>query len=192
MVVGLTGPIGGGKSTVAGLLAERGAEVLDCDRLARQVTEPGRPALADIAARFGSAMIAADGTLDRAALARVVFRDPEELAALERIVHPRVTELVEAALTASPAAVKVVEAIKLIEAGYDSFCDQVWIVTAPAEVRIERLIARRGMAAVAVRERVAAQSDFADKLPLADRVLVNDGDQAALAGAVAEAWATLV
>ncbi len=192
MVLGLTGPIGGGKSTVAALLAERGAAVIDCDRLARQVTEPGRPALADIAKRFGSAMIAADGTLDRAALARVVFRDPDELAALERIVHPRVTELVEEALTASPAAVKVVEAIKLIEAGYDSFCDRVWIVTAPAEVRIERLIARRGMAAVAVRERVAAQSDFADKLPLADRVLVNDGDQAALERAVAEAWATLV
>lgn len=191
-VIGLTGPIAGGKSTVAALLAERGAEVIDCDRLARDAVAPGQPALDAILRRFGDALRLPDGNLDRAALGRLVFADPAALAALEAIVHPRVGELRDARLRASRAKVAVVEAIKLFEAGFAAECDTVWIVTAPTAVRLRRLVEQRSFDIVSAQQRMAAQGDFSRWLAQADEVLVNDGDPAHLSEVVAAAWSRWV
>lgn len=145
LLIGLTGPIGCGKSTVAGWLGELGAAVIDADGLARAVTGPGEPALAPIRDRFGGAVFAADGSLDRAALARVVFGDAVALADLEAIIHPAVRRRVVAAVDearAADAPFIVVEAIKLVEAGYAERCDEVWLVSCDPTEQRRRLEAR--------------------------------------------------
>lgn len=160
LLIGLTGPIGCGKSTVAGMLAEAGGRAIDADALARAVTGPGQPALAEIRARFGDSVFAAD-VLDRAALAAVVFADPAALGDLEAIVHPRVRLQVEADLAAALAdgvELVTVEAIKLIEGGLADRCDEVWIVDCPPAVQRARL-AGRGMSRADIERRLAAQGD---------------------------------
>jgi dephospho-CoA kinase len=176
--IGLTGPIGCGKSTVAGWLAARGAVVVDADLVARGVTAPGEPAHEAVLARFGDAVRGADGTLDRAALARLVFADAAALRDLEAIVHPavrpRILAAIEAADRAGAPAV-VVEAIKLLEGGLAALCDEVWLVTCDPEVQRARL-AGRGMAPADAERRIAAQGDLVERLrPHATRVLATDG-----------------
>ncbi len=195
--IGLTGPIGCGKSTVAGWLAARGAVVIDADAVARAVTAPGEPATEAILARFGDAVRDPHGALDRAALAGVVFADAAALADLEAIVHPAVRIRILAALAAADAAgvvAVVVEAIKLVEGGLADACDEVWLVTCrPAAQR--RRLAGRGLAREDAERRMALQGDLAERLrPRATRVLVTDGTPgqaerraaAALAAAVGE------
>jgi dephospho-CoA kinase len=177
--IGITGPIGCGKSTVARWLAQMGTAVVDADRLAREVTAPGEPALAAIAARFGERFIAPDGRLDRAALGRLVFADPAALRDLEAIVHPAVRPRIEAAVAAAEAAgapIIVIEAIKLVEAGYATACDEVWLVVCdPTEQR--RRLVERGDEPGAVDARIRAQADLAERLePAATRVLDTSGD----------------
>jgi len=161
VLIGLTGPIGCGKSTVAGMLGEIGGVVIDADDLAREATMPGTPALPEIRQRFGEAVFDADGGLDRAALARIVFADAAALADLERIVHPRVRSLVDARLdqaTRDRAPFAVVEAIKLVEGGLAEHCDEVWVVDcAPATQRAR--LAGRGAAADDIDRRLATQGD---------------------------------
>ena len=140
--IGITGPIGCGKSTVAGWLAARGAVTIDADAVARAVIEPGEPALALVFARFGEAVRASDGTLDRAALARIVFADPEALGDLEAIVHPAVRPRVLAAIAEAEAAgapAVVVEAIKLVEGGLAALCDETWLVKCTPDEQRTRL-----------------------------------------------------
>jgi len=177
-LIGLTGPIGCGKSTVARMLGRLGAAVVDADELARAATAPGEGTLGPIRARFGDAMFAADGSLDRAALARIVFADPVALADLEAIVHPRVRELVEAALeqaTESGVPFAVVEAIKLVEGGLADRCDEVWLIDCLEPVQRERLAAR-GMAPDDIERRIAAQSGLRERLlPRATRSLDTSG-----------------
>ncbi|HUG29268.1 MAG TPA: dephospho-CoA kinase [Candidatus Limnocylindria bacterium] len=147
--IGLTGPIGCGKSTVAGWLADLGARVIDADQVARGVTPPGSPGLAAVVEAFGDGILRADGTLDRAALARIVFADPVALRRLEAIIHPAVRppilEQIAGAEREGAVAV-VVEAIKLVDGGLAALCDEVWLITCePAEQRgrlIERARAR--------------------------------------------------
>ena len=176
--IGLTGPIGCGKSTVATWLAARGAVVVDADAVARAVTAPGGPAHDAILARFGDAVLAPDGTLDRAALARLVFADAAALGDLEAIVHPAVRPRILAALEAAdregtPAV--VIEAIKLVEGGLAALCDEVWLVTCTPEAQRARLAAR-GMAPADADGRIAAQGDLAGRLRVhATRVLATDG-----------------
>jgi len=176
--IGLTGPIGCGKSTVAGWLGQHGAAVVDADEIARAVTAPGEPAHEAILARFGDAVRAPDGTLDRASLARLVFADPAALADLEAIVHPvvrpRILEAIAAADAKGMPAV-VIEAIKLVEGGLAELCDEVWLVECgPAAQR--RRLAGRGMDAAEARRRIAAQGDLVERLrPRATRVLRTDG-----------------
>lgn len=186
--LGLTGLIAAGKSTVAELLAERGAEVIDCDQLAHEVTGPGTPGLAAIVERFGSAILTPEGALDRRAMAALVFSAPAELAALEAVVHPLVGQARLEQLAASTATVAVIEAIKLIEVGYHKQCDYLWVVTAAPEVRLARLLERRGMTRAEALRRFEAQGDDADKLALADVVIVNDGGLAELRRQVDRAW----
>jgi dephospho-CoA kinase len=176
--IGITGPIGCGKSTVAGWLAERGAVVIDADDEARAVTAPGEPAHAAILERFGDAVRGADGTLDRAALARLVFADPAALADLEAIVHPAVRPRIIAAIQAADAAgapAVAIEAIKLVEGGLAALCDEVWMVTCGRGAQRARLAAR-GVAQADAERRIASQGDLVERLRShAKRVLVTDG-----------------
>ena len=158
-VIGLTGPIGCGKSTVASILAGLGGTVIDADALARAVTAPGQPALAEIRARFGDAVYHADGSLDRAALGRVVFSDAAALADLEWIVHPGVRRLIVEALERATAVADpfvAIEAIKLVEGGLAEQCDEVWIVECAPEAQRARLLGR-GMTPADADARMAAQ-----------------------------------
>ena len=159
LLIGLTGPIGCGKSTVARILGDIGGTVIDADALARQATEPDRPTLPLIRERFGDQVFTADGALDRAALASVVFEDAQALVDLERIVHPEVRrslehELDEAAATETPFV--VIEAIKLVEGGLADRCDEVWLIECAAETQRARLIGR-GAAEEDADSRIAAQ-----------------------------------
>ena len=165
--IGLTGPIGCGKSTVAGWLAELGGRRIDLDLAAHLVTAPGSATLPAIRARFGDGVFDPGGALDRAALAAIVFRDPAALADLERIVHPfvrerLVQEVADASAEGSPFV--VIEAIKLVESGIAAACDVVWIVDCSPEMQRARL-AGRGVAAEDAERRIAAQgADLADRL----------------------------
>jgi dephospho-CoA kinase len=192
LVVGLTGGIGAGKSTVAGMLAARGAHVIDVDALGRTVIAPGGRATDAVVAEFGPGVRAADGGIDRAALAAIVFHDPEALARHLAIVHPAIDEEIRAALAALPSdAVAVLDMAVLAESrlGQGQYTTVV-VVEASAEVRVERAVAR-GMAADDVRARMANQATDADRRAIADVVLTNDGDRAALEDRVDAWWATL-
>ncbi|MGZ6314473.1 MAG: dephospho-CoA kinase [Candidatus Limnocylindrales bacterium] len=177
-LIGLIGPIGSGKSTVAGWLADRGAAVLDADRLTRDLMAPGAPLTEAVIARFGGEYRCYDGSLDRTALGRLVFADPDLLADLEAIVHPAVVRLMPDAIRAAdatrPVAI-VLEAIKLVEGGSATWCDEIWLVACDPEAQLARLVGR-GMSIADARQRIDAQET---SLPLwrsaATRVLNTDG-----------------
>lgn len=177
--IGLTGPIGCGKSTVARwLAAEPGIVVIDADLVARDVLAPGTPETAAVLERFGPAVRAEDGSLDRAALGRIVFADPAALAALEAVVHPGVRPRILAAITRAEGAgarAVVVEAIKLVEGGLAELCDEVWLVACESGVQLQRVVGR-GLDEGAARERIAAQGDLVGRIrPRATRVLETSG-----------------
>ncbi len=176
--IGLTGPIGCGKSTVAGWLAEVGAMVVDADDVARDVTAPGEPAVAEIAARFGGELVRADGSLDRAALARIVFADESLLRELEAIVHPALRPRLLAAVEAaeeSGVAIVAIEAIKLVEGGLAALCDEVWVVACDPRDQRARL-AGRGVEESDAERRIDAQGSIVDRLrPVATRVIETSG-----------------
>jgi len=180
--IGITGPIGCGKSTVAGWLAARGAVAIDADAEARAVTTPGQPAHAAILERFGDAVRGPDGMLDRAALARLAFGEPAALQVLEAIVHPAVRPRILAAIAVAEAAgapAVVIEAIKLVEGGLAALCDEVWLVACTPEEQRARL-AGRGVAADDATRRIRAQADSGSLLaPVATRTLDTSGDLAA-------------
>ena len=189
--IGLTGPIGCGKSTVAGWLAERGAILIDADEVAREVSAPGQPAHDAVIAAFGDAVRLDGGRLDRAALARVVFADPEALDRLEAIVHPvvrlRILALIAEADAAGAPAI-VVEAIKLVEGGLASLCDEVWLVTCAPTVQRERVIARGATTEDADR-RIRAQTGLVERVrPVAARVIDTSGPLVDARSRAASAW----
>jgi dephospho-CoA kinase len=190
--IGLTGPIGCGKSTVAGWLRELGAVVVDADVLAREVVEPGEPAFEAVVGRFGPAIVRSDGSLDRSALGRIVFAHPVALADLEAIVHPAVRPRIVAAVEAaeqSGAAAVVIEAIKLVEAGYAAECDEVWLVTCDPATQRSRLLGR-GLSPSDADQRVAAQGpELAARLAgAATRAIDSSGSRDATRAAVEEAY----
>jgi dephospho-CoA kinase len=175
--IGLTGPIGCGKSTVARFLASRGAVVIDADALARDATAPGEPAFRAIVERFGPAVLAPDGRLDRPTLARIVFADAAALHGLEEIVHPAVRPRVMAALgRAGPAgSVVVLEAIRLVEAGYAAVLDEIWLVTCDPATQRARLV-DRGLDPADAERRIASQAGLVDRArPVTTRLLPTDG-----------------
>lgn len=192
-LIGLTGNIATGKSEVTKTLRELGAIVLDADQVARDVVEPGRPALADIARVFGPDVLNADGSLNRKALGDIVFGDRARLRSLEAITHPAIRgELLKRIVSAPAGSVVVVEAIRLIEGGWADRCDSVWVTHCPEDMQIERLMHSRGLTAAEAHARVRAQSPQADKLARADVIIDTSGPKEHSREQVREAWARLV
>lgn len=179
--VAVTGGISSGKSAVCARLAELGATLVDADVVAREVVAPGQPALAEIRAAFGDAMIAADGALDRARMRRHVFADPAERIRLEAILHPRIRTRMRELAAKAPGAYCVLAIPLLVESGgaYD-WVDRVVVVDVPPDEQVRRLVARDGIDARLARDMVAAQVSRATRLAIADEVLVNDGTLAEL------------
>lgn len=190
-VIGLTGNIGTGKSTVTRMLADLGATVIDADALAHEVIAPGTPGWQQVVDAFGPGVVAADGAIDRAQLAAIVFSDPAALARLEAIIHPLVIQEADRRIRAIGRGVVVIEAIKLIESGMVRDCDALWVVTARPEQQIERLVRERGMSAAEVQRRMAAQPPQSEKIALADVVIDNSGTPEETRAQVEAAWKTL-
>lgn len=194
-VIAVTGNIGSGKTTAAKILERRGALRIDADRLARDVVEPGQPALAEIVAAFGPEMLLADGTLDRAAVGRHVFSNLEAKKRLEMITHPRIRDAMFRAIAAAMAKqppLIVLEIPLLFEGGmHKQFPDSLLIVAADG-TRLARVRARDGCSDEDARARMAAQLPQAEKIPLARWVVANDGDENALAQALTALWPQLV
>ena len=189
MRIGLTGGIGSGKSTVSGLLAAHGAVIVDADRIAREVVEPGTPGLAAVVDAFGPGVLAADGSLDRPALAGIVFADDAERRKLDGIVHPLVRQrATELATEADPDAVVVHDIPLLVETGQASSYDLVLIVEADLETRVARLV-HRGLTEQDARARIAAQAGDEERRAVADVVLDNSGTPEDLAAQVDRFWA---
>ncbi|MFE5870504.1 dephospho-CoA kinase [Streptomyces roseifaciens] len=190
--VGLTGGIGAGKSEVSRLLASYGAVIVDSDRIAREVVEPGTPGLAAVVAEFGEAVLTPEGTLDRPRLGAVVFADPDRLAVLNAIVHPLVrARSAELEAAAAPDAVVVHDVPLLAENGLAPLYDLVLVVDAGAETRLDRLVRLRGMTPDEARARMAAQATREDRLAVADVVIDNDGPVEALRRRVEKVWGDL-
>jgi dephospho-CoA kinase len=177
-VIGLTGGIASGKSTVARILRELGAPVVDADELARRVVEPGQPAFDDIVREFGAGVLAEGGTLDRKRLADIVFADADKRKRLQQITHPRIAQMSQAE-TATHAArgapVVVYEAALLVENGLQRILDGVIVVSATPEQQLARAVARDGMTEEAARARIGSQLPLADKLAVATHVIDNSG-----------------
>lgn len=189
--VGLTGGIASGKSVVAAALAERGATVVDADVLAREVVEPGTPGLAAVVRRFGPGVLA-DGRLDRAMLARLVFADGAARRDLEAIIHPAVLRRAAEIEAAAPSDAIVVHVIPLlVEAGLQAGFDVLVVVDAEPEVQLARLRERDDLDQAAAAARLAAQAGRHERLAVADLVVDNNSTPAALAGKVDRLWADL-
>ncbi len=189
LVVGLTGGIGSGKSTVSEMLAARGAVIVDADVLAREVLAPGGPAYAGVLERFGPSIVRGDGTVDRAALAGIVFSDAAALADLNALTHPPVKALIAERLAeeASGDAVVVLVIPLLAETGRYPTAGVI-VVDCPEDVAVRRLVERRGMTEDAARRRLSAQISRSARLAIADRVIPNSGSLDDLRVEVDRAW----
>ena len=187
-VIGLTGSIASGKSTVAEMLRQRGAEIIDADRVYRSLLIPKSELSQQVVERFGPTIVRPDGAIDRAALAEMVFTDPEALADLDRITHPAVIAEIRSRIAQSSAPVIVVEAVKLVQSGLASDVDALWLITADPETRLHRLMSRSVLDEVSARSRIAASPDT---IPVGIEVgatIDTSGDLAATASAVDDAW----
>ena len=190
ILVGLTGGIGSGKSTVSALLAERGAVIVDADAIVRELQQPGAPVFEAIVERFGPGVVAADGTLDRGALAGIVFNDADALKDLNALVHPATGVVIAERVAAQRGtdAVVVLD-VPLLAEGRRQTVQAVLVVDTPVEVAVQRLVEHRGMPEHDARARIANQATREQRLALADHVVDNSGDRAALEAAVDRAWA---
>jgi dephospho-CoA kinase len=174
--VGLTGGIASGKSTVAEMFAELGIPVIDTDVIAREVVRPGQPALDAIREVFGDNVIAADGTLDRAAMRAIVFGDDAARRRLEAILHPRIGETTREQADAAGGSYQIIVVPLLVESSLRGFVDRVLVVDCDEDTQVERLLARDAESEAQARRILAAQSSRAERLAIADDVIANDGN----------------
>ncbi len=191
-VIGLTGNIACGKSTVAGVLRELGAEVIDADRVAHQVMSPPGAVFDAIVREFGPGILAPNGTIDRKQLGQIVFSDRAALRCLDQLVHPSTSAAIRDKVNRSTAKVVVIEAIKLIEAGTYRICDAVWVVTCRPDQQVERLVVGRGLAQEDAERRIRSQSPATEKLPYATVVIDTSQSLADTRHQVLDAWRRLV
>jgi dephospho-CoA kinase len=190
-VIGLTGNLGTGKSTVASMLAELGAETVDADIVAHEVMEPSTPTYESVVKAFGPGIVGVDGEIDRARLASQAFADPDALARLEAIIHPPTIARIEDQIAASTAPAFVVEAIKLIEAGMADRCDQVWVTACTPEQQLDRVMNGRGWTRSETERRLRAQSPQEEKIARADVVIDTSVSLSRTRSQVAAAWVDL-
>ncbi len=191
-VIGLTGPIGSGKSTVAGMLRELGAKVLDADAIAHDEQSRGTVGYSAIVQTFGTKVLGEDREIDRGKLAAEVFGDPAKLRRLEQILWPRViARVLQARQMLKDGDVLVVEAIKLLESDMRRACDQIWVVVAPREATLRRLEAR-GLPRPEAEMRLRAQRSEEEFRAAADVVIENDADRERTKAQVAEAWLRVI
>ena len=190
LLVGLTGGIGSGKSTVARMLEERGAVVFDADLLAREAVEPGTQGHTAVIERFGADVLAPEGVLDREALASIVFADPSARRDLEQIVHPEVRRLFAEGSEAYRDTDRIVvfSAPLLVESGMHTAFEILVVVSATVATQIERLMRQRGMSEQAIRARIDAQAPLEDKAAVADFLVDNEGTLAELESQVEQLW----
>lgn len=192
-IIGLTGNIATGKSTVLRYLQQKGAYVFDADKLAHESMQKGTHTYWAIVDTFGDTILQTDGAIDRSTLGQLVFSDPTKLAQLEALVHPAVFDLARRELAKVEAEVVVLEAIKLLEAGQlVTMCDEVWVVISKPEIQIQRLRETRNMSEAEARRRMAAQSPQEEKIKHADRVIDNSGTEAELYAQLDQVWATIL
>lgn len=191
--IGLTGGIGSGKTTVAAMLAERGAVIIDADAIARELVEPGGEALAELVTEFGPRILAADGALSRGELAALAFSDPRATERLNAIMHPLIRAEAERRIAAHPdAPVIVYDMPLLVETGQASLVDTVVVVDVPEEVQVDRAVRLRGLDEEDVQRRMSVQATRSTRLAAADVVIDNSGDEAATAAQVEALWQSLV
>ncbi|MCH8817333.1 MAG: dephospho-CoA kinase [Chloroflexi bacterium] len=192
MTIGLTGGIGSGKSEVADILRELGAQVIDADLVGHETYRRGEPAWDQVVEAFGSGVVGQDGEIDRGRLGRIVFGDPDSLKRLTDIVWPRIREGLEKRITRErdngDTTVLVVEAAVLFEAGWDRLFDEIWVVTAPEADVLERLERQRNQKPAQTRARLRAQMTNEEREQRADVTVRNDEDRAALAATVRQLW----
>jgi len=179
MIIGLTGGIACGKSTVAQMLVDRGARLVDADQIAREVVLPGSPALEEIADRFGRIVLKEDGTLDRKRLGEIVFSDPQAKRDLEQILHPRIRQLIrerkESLAAEHPRRPVIVDIPLLFESGMTEGYDEIMVVYVPEEVQLRRLMERDGLTTEQAMNRIRSQMPIEEKKRRADVVIDNSG-----------------
>lgn len=192
LLVGLTGGLGAGKSTVARMLTDRGAVLVDADELAHRALEPGSPVFRQVSELFGDEVMTPSGELDRAAIAATVFSDPERRRALESIVHPEVFRMLAEIVQARRGTddIIVFDAPLIVETGFHDACDVVVVITAPQEERVARVVGR-GMSPDQARARIRAQIGDEQRAAVADVVIPNDGDMDALKERIDDLWERL-
>jgi dephospho-CoA kinase len=187
-LIGVTGNIACGKSAVMQRLAELGATIIDGDLVYRELTGPGSDLVKKLAHEFGPQIASPDGSLDRSALGKIVFSDPQALLALDHLTHPAVLDEVFRRIAAASTDVVATDGIKLIESGLGDRCDEIWVVTCAPDRQRGRLISRNGYSAEEARRRIQAQSPVDEKIARADVVIENDGALQELRDRVDAAW----
>jgi dephospho-CoA kinase len=190
-VIGLTGGIGSGKSTVSQFLVELGAIIIDADKIGHEVFKPGTEAWREVVSAFGKRILADDGAIDRKKLSTIVFGNPETRTRLNEIMHPRIYEVVKAQIEEcrrKGVSVAVLEASLLIEAGWTSLVDEVWVTTAPEAIVLKRLKERVGLSEAESRARIRSQLPSKERLKYANVVIDTDCDLEELGAKVKELW----
>lgn len=192
LVIGLTGNIATGKSTILNYLMEKCAFIIDADKLGHRVIEPGGPAYDAVVRTFGKEILSEDGTIDRKKLGKIVFTNPLDLGRLEKIVHPKIFDLGKEEISDNESPVIILEAIKLLEAGLMStLCDEIWVVTSSLTTQLRRLLEARRMEESEARRMIDLQPPQAAKVNQADRVIENDGSLTELHAQLDSIWEDL-
>jgi dephospho-CoA kinase len=187
-LIGITGGIATGKSTVLSILTAKGAEIIDADQVYHQLIAPGGSLVQVLATRFGEGVLADDGSIDRRQLREIVFTDPIALAQLDRITHPAVATAIRSQVASSKAAVVVIDAVKLVESGLADECDAIWLVLASPAVQLERLMERNGISEGDAHQRILAQPTFAQARAMANEIIDNSWSREDLQRKVENAW----